>query len=418
MTGRIKTIVGYIASVILAAAIITSHTAPAAAIDSAADRKFTVFIVVWRGITDAEKGFIDYFKSRKIKAEFIIRDCNNSSNRLPSILSEIRTVKPDLIYTFGTTVTKYIAGTADDHSHKKNITDIPVIFNIVAKPVESGLVSVPLIKIDLSRAEYDIIMKKVDDLKEREFINRVYTSSKDKKRFILKENIASADRERLIDIFIRTEYITLLTGRNLTGCMHLVPVAAQMKAMKSVLDFTRIGVIYNQAEDNSIKQIGELDRYCNENGLTLVKAPFTPERGGTPDKKQIPSLVQMLADKKVSIIYLPSDSFIIANSAEIMAEINRHRIITFSATEDPIRKSGAMMGLVNRYYNVGLFAGYKAEQILVHGVNPAEIPLETLKRPSFIINIDAAKKTGYYPPVMILRFAEIVKDEKTVKERR
>ncbi|MHB9117358.1 MAG: hypothetical protein ACYC2R_03670 [Burkholderiales bacterium] len=43
---------------------------------------------------------------------------------------------------------------------------------------------------------------------------------------------------------------------------------------------------------------------------------------------------------------------------------------TFSATEAPVRHSGALMGLVSSYYNVGQFAAYKAEQILVNKIPP------------------------------------------------
>jgi putative ABC transport system substrate-binding protein len=107
-------------------------------------------------------------------------------------------------------------------------------------------------------------------------------------------------------------------------------------------------------------------------------------------------------------VYLPSDSFVISRSKSLVNLITETGIPTFSATEDPIYTAGALMGLVSRYYNVGQFAGYKAEQILVHKKRPEDIPIETLKRFSFIINMKTAKKLEFYPPIMALKFAEVI----------
>lgn len=373
-------------------------------------KEYLVYMVIWRGMTDAEKGFMDYFKMQKIPARFIIKDCKNDKNKLPGILADIKKTNPDLIYTFGTTATKFIAGPAADYSPDKNITDIPIIFNIVAKPVESGLVDIPELDRHISTAMFEKKIRKIDSRGDRDFFQSVYIRSKDKKTFILKEKLSNEEKGRLVDILIRIEDLSMITRRNLTGCMHLVPMEAQINAMKSVMDISKIGVIYNPAEDNAIKQVNELENYCRENRISLLRSPITLDAEKKPVIAGIPSSVELLAGGKVSIIYLPSDSFLIANAPAIMSEINRHRIVTFSATEDPIIKGGALMGLVNRYYNVGLFAGFKAEKIFIQKTKAGEIPIETLKRFSYMVNMETAAKIGFYPPIMILKFAEIIKE--------
>jgi len=65
---------------------------------------------------------------------------------------------------------------------------------------------------------------------------------------------------------------------------------------------------------------------------------------------------------------------------------------------------------VSHYYNVGLFAGFKAEKILLRSTRAGDIPIETLKRFSFLVNMETARKINFYPPVMILKFAEIIKE--------
>jgi ABC-type uncharacterized transport system substrate-binding protein len=384
---------------------------PVTAADESTGKEYVVYMVLWRGETDAEKGFMDYFKIHKIPVRFIIKDCNNDKNKLPAILNDIRKTRPDLIYTFGTTATKFIAGGAKGYSPDKNILDIPIIFNIVAKPFESGLVDIPKLDSRIESADFEKrILNRIDSRGDKDFIRTVYLRTKNRKHYELKEKLTADEKDRLFEILIRIELVSMVTNRNLTGCSHLVPLETQMNAMKSVMDIKKIGVIYNPAEDNAVKQVKGLESYCMENRIPLLRSPIPLDDEKKPLADGIPSAVELLAQGKVSIIYLPSDSFLIANAPVVMSEINRRRIVTFSATEDPIRKGGALMGVVSRYYNVGLFAGFKAEKILVQKVRAGDIPIDTLKRFSFLVNMETARNINFYPPIMILKFAEIIKE--------
>ena len=80
---------------------------------------------------------------------------------------------------------------------------------------------------------------------------------------------------------------------------------------------------------------------------------------------------------------------------------------TFASTEQ-LMEAGALSGLVSRYYSVGQFAGYKAEQILVGKVAPKDIPVETLKRFSFQIRMETADKLKLPPPLPMFNYAEFV----------
>jgi len=118
--------------------------------------------------------------------------------------------------------------------------------------------------------------------------------------------------------------------------------------------------------------------------------------------------VDLLARDRPEWIYLPSDSLLISNSRTIVARAHHHGIPTFSATEAPIRDGGAVMGLVSNYYNAGRFAAYKAQQIIVDGKHPGDIPVEPLSAFSFVINMAGARKLGVYPPLGLFRFAEVI----------
>jgi len=105
-----------------------------------ADRPPRIHAVTFRGMTDVEKGFEEYFTSRKLPVEITYRDINRDATRMPAILDEIRSVKPDLIYTWGTSVTLGVVGPFDGVVRGQHITDIPTVFTLVAAPVQAKIV--------------------------------------------------------------------------------------------------------------------------------------------------------------------------------------------------------------------------------------------------------------------------------------
>ena len=103
-------------------------------------RPYRIYAITFRGMTDVEKGFQDYFSARRIPVQITFRDLNRDSTRMPGFLEEIRRTKPDLVYTWGTSVTLGVVGTYDQVDPAVNITDIPVVFTLVAAPVLAKIV--------------------------------------------------------------------------------------------------------------------------------------------------------------------------------------------------------------------------------------------------------------------------------------
>jgi putative ABC transport system substrate-binding protein len=107
----------------------------------AAGRPLRIYAITFRGMTEVEKGFEEHFASRKLPVQIIYRDINRDPTRLPALLEEIRAAKPDLIYTWGTTVTLGIVGPYDTPTPEKFISDIPVVFTLVAAPTLAKIVA-------------------------------------------------------------------------------------------------------------------------------------------------------------------------------------------------------------------------------------------------------------------------------------
>jgi ABC-type uncharacterized transport system substrate-binding protein len=179
--------------------------------------------------------------------------------------------------------------------------------------------------------------------------------------------------------------------RNITGTVHIAPMETQLKAIKSVFKLAKIGVLYNPQEKNSVLALKKLEKAGKEQGFQVVSAALGLKEDKTPDKESIPETVERITALKPQLVYFPSDSFLVSNAKEVVDILNRRGIPVFSATEDPTVKSGALLGLVCHYYNVGMYSAYKAEQILAHGKKPSEIPIDSLNRFSFLFNMNAAK---------------------------
>ncbi|HZN23669.1 MAG TPA: ABC transporter substrate-binding protein [Burkholderiales bacterium] len=103
-------------------------------------RPFQVYAVLFRGMTDVEKGFEDYLASRKVPVQITYRNLNRDPARMPGFLDEIRAMRPDVVYTWGTSVTLGVVGPYDGVVRGQHITDIPTVFTLVAGPVLAKIV--------------------------------------------------------------------------------------------------------------------------------------------------------------------------------------------------------------------------------------------------------------------------------------
>jgi putative tryptophan/tyrosine transport system substrate-binding protein len=105
-----------------------------------ATRPLRIYAITFRGMTDVEKGFEEYFASRKIPVQITWRDLNRDATRMPAFIDEIRASRPDVIYTWGTSVTLGVLGPYDAVDPAKHITDIPVVFTLVASPTLAKII--------------------------------------------------------------------------------------------------------------------------------------------------------------------------------------------------------------------------------------------------------------------------------------
>jgi putative ABC transport system substrate-binding protein len=265
---------------------------------------------------------------------------------MPRLIQEIRATRPDLIYTWGTTVTLGVVGPFDAADQSEYITDIPVVFTLVASPTLAKIVS---------------------------------------------------DQEGAVK-------------RNVTGVIHVAPIDAQIKAIAAYRPFDRLGVLYTPTEQNSVVVLDAIRKLGRTIGFDTVSRTFRLDANRKVTADGAAELVRELKDAKAQWLYLPPDSFLGTLAQDVIIPTAMEiGLPTFASTEQ-LMEAGALSGLVSRYYSVGQFTAHKAERILVDGVPPSAIPIEPLKRFSYQIRMSAAEKLHLPPPLPMLGYAELISD--------
>lgn len=193
-------------------------------------------------------------------------------------------------------------------------------------------------------------------------------------------------------------------GRDVTGTEYIAPVDVQEKAMALYRDFRHAAAIFNPAERNSVVVVEELERILRGRGARLDMLPV-PLRQNRPDPATITDLVRQAREAGAEWLYIPPDSFLNEHRMTLTDAALAHALPTFAATERFVGFANGLAGLVSRYYSVGAFTGFKAEQIL-RGRSARSIPVEALSRMSYLVRMETARRLRLFPPIGLLRIAE------------
>jgi len=198
-----------------------------------------------------------------------------------------------------------------------------------------------------------------------------------------------------------------LSGRNATGVIHLAPIPVQYEAIQSLFTPRHVAVLYNQAESYGRSALAQMQSLCARNGIMVtVESPLGSD--GQPRAALIRPALERLAARRPDVLYLPSTSFFIPLAEPLTEAALALGLPIFSGNEPMIRQGQALAGLVASFYEVGQFAGYKIEQILTGKARAGEIPVESLSRFSLLINMRVARQLKVYPPITMLRYAEVI----------
>ena len=183
---------------------------------------------------------------------------------------------------------------------------------------------------------------------------------------------------------------------NATGASNKVSVLHQLRTLKKVIDYHKLGIIYNPGEQNSVIQKDIVRKLEGTLGFELKEYRIC--------RKNDVLKVLPLMKGEVDAVYFPADSMTKFLGKEIMNVVNEFKIPSLSAVESMVPEDGTLLGLVPNYYELGRLAALKAIQIF-QGKRPAEIPSSALDHFNMSVNMKTAQKIDVQIPMSILVMA-------------
>jgi putative ABC transport system substrate-binding protein len=159
-------------------------------------------------------------------------------------------------------------------------------------------------------------------------------------------------------------------------------------------------MVYNQKEDNSIKEAANLAAACKTMGITSITVPYADE------SKLVETYAQLIASGKIDCILFSKDTLLVKHLQEISQLIIKKKIIAITIDEGSIDAS--ILGLSLSHTDLGLVLAKTAVRILRGEKKPSEIEPATTEKYMVMVNLKVAKAVGVKIPVDLIRSANKV----------
>ena len=189
------------------------------------------------------------------------------------------------------------------------------------------------------------------------------------------------------------------SGNNAVGVSNQIPLASQFKALKKVIAFKRLGLIYNPQESNSKIQRDIAFQLQESLDFTLIefKIAFPSE------------MTSVLSTLKgaVDAVFIPADSLMNSMGRDLGRYINGLKLPSLCTVDTLVKDDGMLLCMQTSYYQLGLVAAQKAERIL-QGENPSDIPSSCLEFFQIVVNMKTARQIGVQIPMAILIIANTI----------
>ena len=198
-------------------------------------------------------------------------------------------------------------------------------------------------------------------------------------------------------------------ARNVTGTTAAVRLDLQVATMLAYRPFNRVAVIANPASEGAMRTVAHLRALGSRYGFELIERHPPLDRQGVPIASSLPALVAAIARQGAQVLYTGSEPFMVEHRRAVMQAATSNRMATFSPNEQVLRERQALFGLAVGMESLGRHTARKAASVLLGGAKPAQVPVDTLARPSLLINMAAAEELELYPPVAVLARAEVLR---------
>ena len=177
---------------------------------------------------------------------------------------------------------------------------------------------------------------------------------------------------------------------NTKGISSKVPLTSLLRYLRKLMPFTRIAVVYNESEADSVRQAEELTQLESQYGYQTVRMPI----------KKVDDARRLVFAGKADAVFVTVSAA--ANEAldTIIKSAHGSKIPTVSQTGGTAEK-GVILSLAPSPVEQGEAAARIAAKLL-RGANPSSIPSEVPKLVELVLNLKEANTLGLKVPMDLI----------------
>jgi putative ABC transport system substrate-binding protein len=181
-----------------------------------------------------------------------------------------------------------------------------------------------------------------------------------------------------------------LSARNMTGISSKVPITSLLKYSKKLTNFTKLAVVYNELEPDSVKQVEELTALEGQYGFQTVKMAV----------KRLDDARALTYAGKADVVFISVSATVNEALADIVKTAHGSKIPTLSQTGGSGDK-GVILTLAPSAIEQGEAAARMVARIL-NGENPASIAPQVPKLVELVLNLKEATALGLKPSMDLI----------------
>jgi putative ABC transport system substrate-binding protein len=176
-------------------------------------------------------------------------------------------------------------------------------------------------------------------------------------------------------------------GENITGVLDLHPDAIKntVNFIDTYFEDSKVGLIYNAGEQNSVTQIEAVKAAAKGTSLSLEERTVST----SAEVQQAATTLVGEAD----VIYIITDNTVVSALESVVGVANEHDLPLIVGEPNSLAKGGfATYGI--DYHTIGYRAGEMAVKVLTGEKSTSEIPVEYPEKMQLFINKKAATEQG------------------------
>jgi putative tryptophan/tyrosine transport system substrate-binding protein len=177
-----------------------------------------------------------------------------------------------------------------------------------------------------------------------------------------------------------------VSAKNVTGISSAVPMTSLLRYARKIVPFTRLAVVYNEQEPDSVRQADELKQLESQYGFQTVR--MAVRRSADAGK--------LVFTGKADAVFI-SVSAVVNEAIDVCVKTAHDaKVLTISQTGGTA-EHGVILSLAPSATEQGEAAARLAARML-KGENPASMPVEFPKRVELVLNLKEAGEIGIKVP--------------------